>query len=183
MRRGDYQTCHDKTVNYFGRKAMQTAPGKKDALSVVLVLLTLAALLVPAYAAKRRVEFETVAKQGMSSHREKQNYVITNTADWANLWNKAFETSNRVPPLPEIDFTERMVIAVFRGTTPDPCHDVKITKLIETEGVLKVHAREKLPGRGCGCVAVIGAPFHIIVIPKTGKPVVFKLKEKTIACE
>ncbi len=162
---------------------MRTIPGKKKTLSIVLVSLSLAALLVPAYAAKRRVEFRTVVKVGMSSHREKQNYVITNAADWANLWNRAFEASSTIPPLPEIDFTERMVIAVFRGTTPDPCHDVKFTKLIETEGALKVHAREKLPGRRCGCVAAIGAPFHIIEIPKTSKAVVFKLKEKTIDCE
>lgn len=86
-------------------------------------------------------------------------------------------------PLPDVDFTQQIVIAVFQGTTPDPCHDISITKLVETKERLKVHVREKVPGNRCACVGVIGNPFHIIEAARTDKEIGFRMREKTIDCE
>jgi len=118
----------------------------------------------------------------MSNHREKQNYVITDRAEWESLWEEMFATVNPKPPLPEVDFTQRMLIALFRGTTPDPCHDISVSKVVETKGVLRVSVKEKTPGNGCVCVGSVGNAFHIIETARTEKEVEFRVKEKTVDC-
>src|SRR5690606_9842158 len=97
----------------------------------------------------------------------------TNTADLEEFWHAA----NIFSPLPEVDFTQQMVIAVLRLAGTASCHDTSITKLVEAEETLTVHIRDILCRNG---FALITMPFHIIETARTDKEILFTVSETVI---
>src|SRR5262245_54453910 len=78
------------------------------------------------------VPFETIEKYSFSGHREKQNYVITTHEDWQALWAVTHSNVEPQPPLPEVDFSSRMIIAVFQGEQRTGGYTIAVTELVKT---------------------------------------------------
>ncbi|HLF82974.1 MAG TPA: protease complex subunit PrcB family protein [Blastocatellia bacterium] len=128
------------------------------------------------------VPFETIEKYSFGGHREKNNYVITNREDWQSLWNVAHSNLEPRPPLPEVDFSERMIIAVFQGEQLTGGYTITVTDLVKKGRKLRVKVREVSPGASCGVVAALTQPYHIIETDKARK-VRFDVQQETKDCQ
>lgn len=146
------------------------------------ILLCLALALTPTLAQADTICFLTVLKTSRSGHAEAQNYVINNKADWQSLWEKAFSTASEKPPLPEIDFTRRTIIAVCQGTQSSSGYEIAIQEIVETENALEVFVKAFAPGRRCGTLGILTRPLDIVEIETTEKAVVFHVKNKFRNC-
>ena len=134
---------------------------------------------------ERKAEFETIAKSFACGHADKMNYVVTTKEEWEKLWDAAVSNTFPRPPAPEIDFTQRSIIAVFQGNQPSSGYDISITKLVKTSRKLKVHVKEVSPDLPCKVLLLITQPFQIIETEKIADPakVKFIVKQKITHCE
>ncbi|MEK6286273.1 MAG: protease complex subunit PrcB family protein [Acidobacteriota bacterium] len=146
------------------------------------ILLCLALSLTPTLAEADTICFLGVLKLADSGHAEAQNYVIKTQTEWQSLWEKIFSNTGEKPPLPEIDFTRRTIVAVFQGSQPSGGYEISIQELVETESSLEVFVKAFAPGKRCIVTGKISRPFDIIEIEKTEKQVVFHMKHKFRNC-
>lgn len=102
-----------------------------------------------------------------------QNLVISNSNDWNALTNQ-MSTSN-IYNFPEIDFLNYKVIAVFDAVKMQGGFSIKVNSIIETDNAILVSVIKETAIDDTGnAVLWIEQPFHIVKIPQTSKPIVFK---------
>jgi len=116
------------------------------------------------------MEFQTIEKGDHSGHTEEAYYVINNTEKWAELWSQHTRVVVPKPPLPEVDFSNSTIIAVFMGEIPYPNYKIEVKEIIDRGRfvevrVLKTYTVTMLP--------VLAEPYHIVKIDKIDKPVIF----------
>ncbi|MBI2467065.1 MAG: protease complex subunit PrcB family protein [Candidatus Rokubacteria bacterium] len=114
------------------------------------------------------VAFVTVARGARSGVRDAAQSVVRSADGWAALWARHAGASAAPPP---VDFATEMIIAVFAGTRPTTGYDVEITRVVATDGGLRVSYRERRPPAGTIVSPVLTAPFHIIRLPRADGPV------------
>ncbi|MFC1801459.1 protease complex subunit PrcB family protein [Nanoarchaeota archaeon] len=119
--------------------------------------------------------FETISHSSSGTrHQEKQDYVIINEDDLMEMWEKVYTNVDPVPELPDVNFDEEMVIAVFLGTKPTGGYTIEITEVVETEDSLEVYVKETSPSPRNIVALAVTYPEHIVKVEKTDKEVVFK---------
>jgi uncharacterized protein (UPF0248 family) len=154
-----------------------------DALfRVLIVLFCLALLPAPVKAQADSVCFLSVLKVSDSSHAEEQNVVINDNAQWQSLWRTLFTNTSEKPPLPEIDFTRRTVVAVFQGEQASSGYQISIEEIVETENALDVSVKAFSPGKRCVLLGKVTRPLHIVEIEKTQKEIVIHVKHRIRNC-
>lgn len=132
--------------------------------------------------------FEAIEKGVYSGYDEsryegKTKYVINNNEDWQSLWNEVYSIQQPTSPLPTVDFSKDIVIAVFQGVQGSGGYSIEIIKIVETENSIKVFVRETSPGLSCEVTSALTQPYHIIKISKTDKEVIFQTEKKITVCE
>lgn len=103
----------------------------------------------------------------------RQNVVIYSPADWSLLMQK-MDTRNPVSNSfseTNIDFNAFQIIAVFDEIKGNGGHTIDITQVTENEATIIVTLQNLNTGGG---TSVMTQPFHIVKIPKSKKPVVFR---------
>lgn len=153
-------------------------------IAPLMILSLLLSRPVSAQQLSKAVEFDTLAKNVMSGHAEKMNYVITSKEDWEMLWDKVSSIYHPRPPAPEVDFSNESVIAIFQGSQPSSGYSTTVSKLVKSGKKLKVFVREVLPADDCAVLLVITRPYEIIRTEKVrdADRVVFKVKQDIKAC-
>lgn len=146
------------------------------------ILFCLALSLTPTLAEADTICFLRVEKFFQSSHAEAENLVINDNAQWQSLWQTLFTNQSEKPPLPEIDFTRRTIVAVFQGAQSSSGYEISIEGIVETENSLEVAVKAIAPGQRCGVLGILTRPFDIIEIEKTEKQIVFHVKHKVRNC-
>ncbi|HEU4389370.1 MAG TPA: protease complex subunit PrcB family protein [Blastocatellia bacterium] len=126
-------------------------------------VLMLAIGVAPAQELTSQLSLETLAAGQYSLQTAKANYVIVSRDQLKELWERARPLGS---PLPEVDFSQKIVIAVFQGQTPSGSIRVSVTQVDKVGKRLGVHVRETLPGRGCPNTPDLGAPFHVVAIDR-----------------
>jgi hypothetical protein len=120
------------------------------------------------------IPFETIVKYvygGPVDVETPTGYVARNRKEWKRVWKLAHSTFLVKPPLPEIDFDNRMVLAVFHGYTGGSC-STSITSIVKTEEGLQVHAKQTCPGITCGPQpANVLKPVEIVTIERLEKSI------------
>jgi uncharacterized protein (UPF0248 family) len=146
------------------------------------MLICLAFLIAPVLAESSTICFLTVLNFRDSGHDVAQNYVIKDKGEWESLWEKIYSQWSERPPLPEIDFERRTLLAVFQGTKPTSGYEISIREVVESENAVEVSVKAFAPGKHCLVTGNYTRPFHIIEIQKTEKEVVFKVKQRIRDC-
>jgi hypothetical protein len=108
-------------------------------------------------------------------------YLVTTTADWAALWDRAHEGMSR-PPLPEIDFNGATIIAVYAGPQPSGGTRVRIRRLIDAGDFVRIIVEELLPGAHCVGTSDTPNPGTIAVTYRLDRPVEFRVERVLEAC-
>ncbi len=122
----------------------------------------------------QELTFETISKQSYSGHNSSQNYVITETSQWSNLWDIVHSTMTPKPDLPNVNFNNEMVIAVFQGSRLTGGYNIEITKIIEEENFVEVYVKETSPSPGDIVTQALTQPYHIVKTKRVDKKVIFK---------
>ena len=142
----------------------------KLALTVIALLL----LICPVRTAtqdEQVVPFDTVVRYSTNGPRENLQMVVFKQRDWKRLWNRAHSGFASVPPRPEVDFSQRMIIAVSVEHLPDPSWSLAIIKVVKMADVLRILVTEtNRHGRLCLPVPdVLMHPLHIIEAERVDK--------------
>lgn len=131
------------------------------------------------------LSFETINKGIYSGHNQKNNYVIVGNKDFEDLWNKVYYKTISKPPLPQIDFSKYMVLAVFEGVKNTGGYDIQIFKINQNAGYLDILVKEISPGPSCFTTQAFTSPFHIVKVEKMNSEVnvKFDITEEILDCE
>ncbi|MBI2770686.1 MAG: hypothetical protein HYX47_13750 [Burkholderiales bacterium] len=123
-------------------------------------------------AASAPVPFTVIDTDSFSGVTRLRTVVVRDPASWAALW--AEHKSTRIPPpaLPQVDFSNQRVIAVFLGERPDLCYSVAIAGIAQTASNIVVTYHENVPGGG-SCPQLVGKPTQIATTARFDQEVVF----------
>ena len=127
----------------------------------------------------QELTFETISKGSYSGHNERGDYVIKDSSELENLWGKM---QSRVSPtpisaitdLPDVNFNDEMVIAVFQGTQSTGGYAIEITKIVEKKNSLEVFVKETSPSPDSMVTQAFTQPYHIVKVKRVDKEVVFR---------
>lgn len=125
----------------------------------------------------QNIEFTTIGQGSLSGSLEnpevsEQNIVITNQNDWAELISQMDSVNNQSNNFTEIDvdFDIYQVVVVIDEVRP-VVFTLNILNVVENEtniNVIFISEEANFDG------AITSQPYHIVKIPKSGKPVVFE---------
>ena len=105
-------------------------------------------------------------------------FVVVDRQEWRKVWKLAHSRGLVRPPLPEIDFDNRIAIAVFGGF----CNG-SITKIMKTEEGLRIFVRDVCPGRNCATPAGIFTPVQIVETERVDRKIRRKGAQLTVTRE
>ena len=144
--------------------------------SRVLFVLTAAAftgLAVPTEAAEKPGPAVLQQWKGANSAQNApQRVVVKDQKSWEKTWSGIKGSIQPKPEVPKIDFDKNMVIAVFMGRKNTGGYAVEIAKIEEKEKLV-VTVKETSPRPDAMVTMALTAPYHVVVVPKTGKAVEF----------
>ena len=113
-------------------------------------------------AAMQTGALETIVRDNMSGVEDARQAAAKTDAEWSKLWR----AHNAAAPVPKVDFSKRMVVAVFLGTRPSAGYAVEITGTKADGKTLIVEWREFPPKPGNLSAQVLTSPAHLVTIPK-----------------
>ena len=105
---------------------------------------------------------------------EERLEVISDASAWAALWAEHHRGYSPAPPLPDIDFTENMIVVVYLGTRSNGCYSVGIDRIYQSGETNIVEYTERTPSAEDICTMALVSPSHLVVIRKTPYPFEFR---------
>jgi len=123
------------------------------------------------------VPFSTIDTGAVSGVTSRDSFVIKDDGEWVGLWKR--HTSNQFPgpPIPRVDFSSEMVVAVFAGERGSGGYQIQVDRINDLGNRLVVAVSESYPGSGPGSDShTMGMthPFHIVRLARSSLPVVFQ---------
>ena len=107
------------------------------------------------------VAFEEIDKGEVSGYELRDNVTIRDDSAWETLWTEMQSIYSHPEELPYIDFTEAIVIAVFRGYCGSNGYSITITRIVVTTESYIVYVHES--GLG-GPLTVVTYPYHVVKV-------------------
>lgn len=102
---------------------------------------------------------------------------VRDEEEWKTLWEQLHADESPVPPLPAINFSKDMAIAVFAGEKPSGGHKIEIASIERSGAELFVTVREKAPPPDAVAAQVLTYPYHVVRLPRAAGPVRIKRAE------
>ena len=130
----------------------------------------------------QELAIETLARGNQSGQSGAAQYVVQDGAAWSTVWAQANATVMPAPPLPEVDFTREMVIAVFQGTKPSAGYSVNIARVLDSGNTVEVFVEDTSPGPQCFAASVLTSPYHIVKVQKVEKDIAFRVTPRVSEC-
>ena len=107
------------------------------------------------------VPFEEIDKGEISGYESRDNVVVRDELAWETLWTEMQSINSQPDTLPWINFTEGIVIAVFRGYCGTDGYSITITRIVVTVSSYIVYVQES--GLG-GPLTVVTYPYHVVKV-------------------
>jgi hypothetical protein len=128
------------------------------------------------------IPFETLASDNQSGITEQRTVVVKDAATLEKLWAEHGKNRFTPPPMPKVDFTRQMVLAVFAGWMPDACHSMGITRVSSGGDRIVVDYAERDLSAFNVCAQVLVSPMQMVVVERSDVPVDFvKAKAGAVA--
>ena len=110
-------------------------------------------------------------------------FVIRDRIQFTHFWKRAqiFAIPGvGFPPMPEIDFSKKMLVAVVMGNKPTPGYQIIIDGACEVDGHLDVFVTS-IDASRCSQLEGQSAAADIVILPRTDSKVVFR--ENKVNCD
>jgi hypothetical protein len=104
----------------------------------------------------------TIEKGEQSNIDSARQVLVRTEAELRRLW--AQHAPDR--PVPKVDFSREMVVAVFMGSRPNAGFSTAIVSATAANGALMVRYTENRPGPGTVTAQILTFPYHLVAIPK-----------------
>jgi PrcB C-terminal len=101
-----------------------------------------------------------------SGIREPLQKVITNKEEWQELWKKHVSVIVPQPPVPEVDFDNFVVAAIFAGEKNTSGYQVKVKEVLPVGNNVNVRYRLVEPPANSFTLQVIVQPFVLLKVQK-----------------
>ena len=124
-----------------------------------------------------RIDFHTIERTAYSGVEEPANLIIQDAATWAAVWNRHTGATGNVPA---IDFSNTIVIAVFRGLLPKLCYATEIVDVYNVGSGLNVARVDTAPGEEAVCALSVVTPAHLVAVRRSDESVVFSAERSTV---
>lgn len=126
--------------------------------------------------------FTTISVGTHSGYLSQANLVIQDSQAWVDLWNQHMLFMVESMPVPEVDFSTNMVVAVFMGEVNTGGYALHIYEVVETGSTVIVKMERTEPGPKCIVPQVLTQPYHMVQIARTEKSVTFDVTTKVLEC-
>ena len=128
------------------------------------------------------ISFTEIKSGNNSGSLVYKTLIINNREELIAAWSIFFVKYDRKPPIPNIDFENKTLIAAFLGERNSGGYSIKIKSILETKKLITIITEENRPGKTCLSSAVMIYPFQLIEMPKTEKEILFSKTVKTNEC-
>ncbi len=108
--------------------------------------------------------------------------VVRDPVAWSQLWESIHAFEDSAPPLPEVDFSREMVVAVGLGNRSSGGYDVLLARAVGDESGLRIEVVETRPGQGCATTLAMTQPVDLARTPRREGPVQFITTQRVRAC-
>ena len=105
----------------------------------------------------------TIARGDGSRITEPARLVVRTAAEWQSVWAAH---AGADAPLPPVDFSARLVAAVFAGERPVPGFEVEIVGSRREGTALALLVEERRPASDAVAAQILVTPFHIATVPR-----------------
>lgn len=120
-----------------------------------------------------KVGFEIIDRTANSMIQTPRALVIKDQAAWASLWQEHNPQIDR--PIPSIDFSKKMLIAVFAGSKPNGCYgipEINIWRYNKRINVSYVDGQPPIPPETLCTMAIVN-PAQIMMLDRSDESVDF----------
>lgn len=124
-------------------------------------------------AAGTGITFETVAKDTFSGVTVPQTVVIRDQAAWDKLWAQHTAGRTPAPGQPKVDFTRKMLLAVFAGEYASGCRSMVIGRVAAGANKLEVEIDERDVTPVAICLPVVVQPMQVVAVDRVDADVAF----------
>jgi hypothetical protein len=124
--------------------------------------------------------FDNLQARGVYGDRERDRVVITDRAVFAEFWRVVASPTDA--PVPIIDFSQRVVVAVSMGARASTGHHIAVTDVLRSRSTLYVVIEEVSPGPRCLIGAENTWPMTAVVISVAATHVEFVERERVRMC-
>lgn len=127
--------------------------------SILLLMLVIAGCTTSSNTT--HVDIETLDKGESSGIETKEQIAIESQNSWEALWANHMAVRTPTPSIPQVDFSQETVIAIFSGWKPTGGYSTEITAIELADDAVNVYYRETSPEAET-------QPFHIVKIGMIG---------------
>jgi hypothetical protein len=101
--------------------------------------------------------------------------IARNPAQLQRLWIEAFGGLNEDDGPPEVDFTSKMIVALFLGSRAAPGYYIRVDRLRVHQGRLEIWYTEihRVAGPGCATLPVTTSPFVVLKVERVDLPAIY----------
>lgn len=120
-----------------------------------------------------RVPFETIMQGQQAGRTEAGNLVVDSPADLERVWRQIQVRDDDYGEPPELSFSEETVIVLFMGRRNTGGYTIEVEEVRAEPDRVTVYYREYSPAPGDVVAQVLTSPFHVVRIPRLGRPIRF----------
>lgn len=104
--------------------------------------------------------------------------VLRNRDEFSDFWKRLTAGMDWQPPLPELDFSKKMVVVTGMGMRPSSGYSTIIDGVCEVDGQIEVFVSSI---ECAGALGIVTYPADAVLLPQSDLPVVFR--ETKIDCK
>lgn len=112
------------------------------------------------------ISYEVLLEGTFSGIKEPIQKVITTNQEWEDLWKKHVSIIVPQPPVPEVDFENTVVAAIFAGEKNKSGYQVRLKEVVPQGKDVILRYKLVEPPENSLTLTVITQPFIFVKIPK-----------------
>lgn len=118
--------------------------------------------------------FEAILATTHSGVAERRREVVRDEASWARLWSEIHAGFTPAPPLPAVDFSRHMLIAVALGTRPSGGFGIEVRSVATRGESLEIAVAESCPAAGAMVTLSLTQPVEVVRAPRLAQTPSFR---------
>lgn len=129
-----------------------------------------------------RLRSEPYSFAFVSGFDQPARLVIRDPLTWQAAWNRIYLRGSPVPPLPEIDFSQEMIVVVALGSHSTGGYGILLTGASESADGIEVDVNSRSPGPTCVVTAAFTQPVDVARLPLRQGAVHFAERSEVSTC-
>lgn len=113
------------------------------------------------------IAFTTVYQNSMSGIRTRRGEIISRESRWVDVWDELQSHVSPKPPIPAVNFDDRLLILGALGELGDGCAKAEIQSVESNGGALNIRVGEVHRPANCPpCPPVTSQAVHVVSVPR-----------------